>query len=67
MMPQMADQKKIARGEKPKIQYEPAKAVVQRVSVAARNAQERRKAEAEWAAAKSKFKRKWRPPGLAFY
>jgi len=28
----------------------------------ARNAQERRKAEAEWAVAKSKFKRKWRPP-----
>jgi hypothetical protein len=33
-------------------------------SIAAANAEARRQAEAEFALAKSKFKRRWRPPGL---
>ena len=60
---QVADQKKAARGEKPKIQYESA----ERVSVAAKNAEERKKNEEEYAEAKKKFKRRWRPPGLMLY
>jgi hypothetical protein len=71
LLAKIAAQKQAARGDKPKIAYNngggDGEEVHERVSVAAQNAEERRKAEENWALVKSKFKRRWRPPGLMIY